>query len=215
MYSQLKWNSRPSCIACSCMVSLVEIWLHEKWGLAPWPAGFSLNHFTYWQAHGLSQEEAELLFSPSQNHIRRGWRHVQEPELLPAASGSFLGMLLWGWLSGSLSGTHLVSTGGVGFFGYDVRAVFTCRDQPGWQPSWLSRSVFQPPAERWPLGGCSSDHFGWGASLSDVIPVPGMETTRLFHGYHALSAVVHSASKILWTGLFREPAWCTGNERGL
>lgn len=194
MYSQLKWNSRPSHTACSCMVSLVEIWLHEKWGLAPWTAGFSPNHSTYQQAHGLSQEEAEPLFSPSQNRILRGWQHVQQPELLPAASRSFLGMLLWGWLSGSLSGTHLVSTGGVGFIGYDVRAVFTCRDQPGWQPSWLSWSVFQPRTEKWPLSGCRSDRFGWGASLSDVIPVPGTETTRSFHRCHVLSAVVHSLS---------------------
>ena len=145
------------------MAKHLQLYILLQWNSSKpqtWPAGFSLNPSTYQQAHGLSQEEAEPLFSPSQNRILRGCQQVRQPELLPAASGSFLGMLLWGWLSGSLSGTHLVSTGGVGFIGYDVRAVFTCRDQPGWQPSWLSRSVFQPRTERWPLSGCSSDRFG-------------------------------------------------------
>lgn len=64
----------------------------------------------------LGQEGAGPLFSHSQNHILGGWQLSRQLELLPAVSGSFLGTLLWGWLSGSLSGTHFVSTGGVGFF---------------------------------------------------------------------------------------------------
>lgn len=123
------------CTARPCSVGWVEIWGCAGWGLATRPAGFSPSYCTYQQACSLSQEGAEPLFSPSRNHILGGWQHSWQAELLPVVSGSFLGTLLWGWLSGSLSGTHFMSTGGVGFIGCDAKEVLTCRDQPGWQPS--------------------------------------------------------------------------------
>lgn len=217
MHSQLQWNSRPLCTARSRTAGLVGIWSCAEWGRATRPAGFSPGSCTYQQAHGLSREGAEPLFSPSQNHILRGWQHSWQLELLPAVSGSFLGTLLWGWLSGSLSGTHFVSTGGVGFIGCDAKEVLTCRDQPGWQPSSLPWNVFQSWRERRQLSLYSSNHFCWGASLSGVIPVPGTETTQSFHRCHILSGMVqmvNSVSKILWTWLFREGAWCAADECG-
>lgn len=35
----------------------------------------------------------------------------------------------------SLSGTHFISTGGLGFIGCDANEVPTCGIQPGWQPA--------------------------------------------------------------------------------
>ena len=199
-------------------VGLVEIWSCTEWGLATRPAGLSPNYSAYPQAHGLSQEGAEPLFSPSQNHSCRGWQCSWQCELPPAVRGvisgnAALGVVLripkwhplcvrrrcgfyWLWCQGSpyLQGLAWVAA---------KLASLECF-------SVLERKAAVESLQPWPL--LLRHFFVWCDSSA------GHRDHTVFHGCHILSGmaqVVNSVSRILWTGLFREATSCTGNERGL
>lgn len=159
MYSQLKWNSWPSHTACSCMVSLVEIWLHEKWGLAPWqqvspPESLHLPEKRSPRPEPRRKRSHFLVLS--QNRIPRGWQHVQQPEHCQRQVGHFWECCL-GWLR--VPKWHpLASTGGVGFTQWCQSSLYSAGTSLGGKLSWLSWSVFQPDrkvaverVQLWPL----------------------------------------------------------------
>lgn len=124
------------------MVRSQAVGLAEIWRSTSRSASHSPSSPTSQQAQGLKPGGRRTTFCPPQTTLSENDDFQDTP--VPA-SGEWVisGNLTLETALRSLSGTHFISTGGVGFIGCDAKAVLTCRVQPGRQPACLPWDAFQ------------------------------------------------------------------------